>query len=159
MEKQSFTSIRALTLPGFMATLERNVGGDNLLQIKRHVQQGIFEEMWSRVNIHKEISFQKTYPTVGILTADIFSKSPKPTLAFKKELAKNPRFGHIRSKYEFHNDVRFILTVVDDQICLLMDNAAADSKMATVMIYNKTVEAFVEAESLFEFSMSNDIRL
>ena len=49
------------------------------------------------------------------------------------------------------------MTVVGGSVYLLMDNAALDSKMPTVMTFNKEAECFVDHDDLIDFSMNNDI--
>ena len=141
-----------------MASVARNVDPDNAFQIKRFVQRGVFEELWKRATEGNEATMLRTYSNVGLMASMLFEKSNgKPDAAFKKRLKTKPLIGTLRAKQEFFEDPRFIMTVVGGEVYLILDNAALDSKMTTVMVFNKDAECFVDHDALIDFAMSNDI--
>lgn len=160
MEQHKATSLRSLSLQGFMASVSKNVDPDNAKMIRRYVQRGVFEEMWGRASSGSDVSNLRTYSNVGMMSAALFAESNgKPSVPFKRRITSKPLIGHIRAKQEFHEDVRFIMTVVDGQVYLLMDNAATDNKLNTVMCFDTEAECFVDHEALIDFALSNDILL
>ena len=158
MEHQNVTSLRSLTLGGFMASVVKNVDHENAAQIKRLMQRGVFEELWVRATAGEQTTLMRTYANVGLMASTLFQNtSGKPDAAFKKRLKNKPLIGTIRARQEFFEDPRFIMTVVGGSVYLIMDNAALDSKMPTVMIFSKDAECFVDHDALIDFAMNNDI--
>jgi hypothetical protein len=158
MEQQKVTSLRSLTLGGFMASVTRNVEPDGAYQIKRFVQKGVFEELWRRASSGSDVKNLRTFSNVGLMASTLFQNSHgRPDAGFKKRLKAQPLVGHIRSRISFHDDIRFIMTIVGGAVYLLLDNAAMDSKMTTVMVFNTDADCFVEHDSLIDFAMNNDI--
>lgn len=160
MEQHKATSMRSLSLVGFMASVRKNVDPEGVVQIQRYVQRGVFEEMWERAGCRSEVSNLRTYANVGLMAASLFEDTGgKPNANFKKRLKIKPLIGFIRAKQEYYEDVRFIMTVVDGQVYLLMDNAAVDAKMDTVMVFDNDAECFVGHKALIDFALTNDIFL
>lgn len=161
MQKQLATKLSALTLSGFLSNVQKNVDPDNARTIKRYMQKGIFEELWQRAHVNDDVAKTTTYTNVGLLAANLFkSSSGRPSLAFRKQVKLKPITGNIRSRMDFHDDIRFILTVVDDQFCLLLDNSAIDSRMATVMLYDAVETTFVNVDTpLIDFVLTNDLKM
>lgn len=161
MQKQAVTKLSTLSLSGFLATVMKNVDADNARVIKRHMQRGMFEVMWGRVRENNDVTKQMIFQTVGGLAAHLFDGGKKkPSVAFRKELSTKPMTGLIRPKIEFHDNIRFILTIVQDQLCLLLDNSAIDSRMATVMTYDAVACSFVASdEGLLDYVMGNEIAM
>ena len=161
MQKQIATKLSSLSLSGFLSTVQKNIDVDNAKSIKRFVQKGMFEEMWQRARRSNDVTKDNIYSTVGLMAAHLFNDDRRgPTAKFRKELIAKPRTGLIRSRAEIHDDIRFILTMVGDELCLLLDNAAMDSRMATVMTYDALTTSFVSNEnSLIDFVLTNDVRM
>lgn len=161
MHKQAVTRLSTLSLSGFLASVGQIVDADNARVIKRHMQRGMFELMWGRVHQNADVTKQMIFQTVGSLAAHLFNGGlKKPSVAFKKELSAKPMTGLIRSKVSFHNDIRFILTVVQNELCLMLDNSALDSKMSTVMTYDAVACSFVDSdEGLLDYVMEHEVAM
>lgn len=160
MQKQSAASkLSSLTLSGFLSAVQKNVDADNALAIKRYMQKGMFEELWYRARKNNDITASVTYANVGHLTQRLLGGT-KPSSAFKKELVIKPVTGFIRARQEIHDDIRFVLTVVSNDVCLMLDNAALDSRMATVMVYDAAIATFVNRDdALIDFVLSEEVKM
>ena len=159
MDKQSVSKLSALSLAGFLSTVRKNVDDENARTIKRLMQKGMFEELWHRAHRGADITKSTTYANVGMLAARVLNGG-KPSVAFKKDLALRPMTGHIRARSEIHDDIRFILTVVKGELCLMLDNAALDSRMATVMTYDTKECVFISSDdALIDFVLEKEVAM
>ena len=151
-------SLRGMSIENFIGTASRRLDSDSSTHLQRFVQKGVFEEIWGRIQdrVGNDVAQLRVYQNVGLLGSSI----GKITQKFKRDLAVKPIVGHVRTRVSFHDDIRFIMTLVDDSIYLLMDNAALDSRMATVMLYDEDAEGFVVvADSLLEFVFKHNVEM
>jgi hypothetical protein len=152
-------TVNKMTLWNFVTASKQNLGTDQALHLQRHMQKGVFAELWSRaLTLNPELAVQR-YVNLGFLTEALFQGNSSAVVVRDRIMAK-PFFGILRSKLEYQDDIRFIVISHSRMIYILFDNPAIDNKMPTVMVLDKSLGTFVDqGQSLLEFCLLRDLKI
>ena len=120
---------------------------------RKYMHEGAFALLWEQC----DTSVVRVYVALGRVFHTVQALSEHPHMV-RQRLARRPMCGLVRAATNYGEDFRFVAFAHADNVYIVLENSAKDSKLELVWVYDEDADMFVPGGSSFPHALDFLIR-